>query len=312
MRQLHVFHVLDVLNARTVLMCVLSIAVVLLGACARQPNTIGIASESPKGEVVEYDYFYDPFAMLGLLNTEVIETGAFSAYHVSFPVELEAEWVARQRIMWPAWYASGNKEEKTSAVGMRCKPGGGFTISVIVPQEVDEKGVKVILLSTRLERAYTLKGDRIPDFDPEAFRKRTEYRQAFIAKFGKEVSRYERDTELNLEVRNWTVYETPGGHMRSPWSLGVFRGVHRRSPRETLGQQFLDGSAMMLTPSIEGMAVSWAVDFARAVNRTAQGKCAGFHGACYGWKPAQFALKAERYCALHPQTTNALWKSGGK
>ena len=210
-------------------------------AFARSSETLHdfrLIGSSPVERKVEFR----PLAFAGLELTDNIKSGNFVCFSWNYPETVEAfsEW-DRLRISFQAHVVGEDGSEYVThalfagVIGNIPAPRYGGVVEGISGPRSDLKGVT---LTTELDKAYTLLGKEIPEFDPEKW-ENGEYRRSFVLKYGTTLSETPVSELVKNEVMNWNVYETKIGLVASPWNEDQVRKLAVINPQDTFLQKLV-------------------------------------------------------------------------
>lgn len=211
------------------------IAVLLLivalatSGCSTTSNSVSLKGEQG---VVERKITIDPVVFAGIPLTHDIVSGNFEAYLAAYPDTDEA--LAEYdpfRVSYPCYAvdASGRKYTAHALfagyVGMRVS-----AIVIVEGLQTSRDDVRIVWLSTRIKKAFSLSGSEITVFDADQFRKSSEYRQAFVSTHGTPVTSLAKVRDMDRAIKSWTVYDTKVGQIASPLSIEQVRMLAGKNP----------------------------------------------------------------------------------
>ncbi len=194
---------------------VVFLALVLTG-CAT-PNTIRL-TDGKESKTVIREVGIDPVMLTGLPWSDNLQQGNFVTVLGNFPPSPEswAEWDPL-RIRYQAHAIGADGREYVAhalfAGYIECVPRLFVFVEGLQNPDTD---VKVVILSTLLDRAYTLEGKQIEKFDAGAFQSDASYRKEMILRGGTVLKTTRHIGGMEEAFGNWSVYNTKSGLIATP------------------------------------------------------------------------------------------------
>lgn len=192
------------------------VAFALVG-CAT-PNTIRLTDGKGSKEAVVREVGIDPVMLTGLPWSENLKQGNFVTVLGNFPLSPEswAEWDPL-RIRYQAHAIGADGREYTAhalfAGYIECAPRLFVFVEGLKNPDAD---VKVVTLSTLLDRAYALDGKQIANFEVGKFQSDALYRKEMILREGTALNTSRHIGGMEEAFGNWSVYETKSGQIATP------------------------------------------------------------------------------------------------
>ncbi len=216
---------------------------------------------------VEWKVDFDLLTTVGMKLSPDIRSGNFTCFSWNYPMTVEtlAEF-GRLRVCYQSHVVGTDGTEYVShalfagVAGEIPAPRYGGVVEGILSPRSDLKGVT---LTTKLNRAYTLMGERIKEFDPEKWQD-GEYRRAFVLKYGTPLSETPVSELVKNEIMNWYVYETRIGLVASPWNEEQVLEVAKIISQDTFFQKLVGVGNFRLSLSPIGSALGAVLDVRRA------------------------------------------------
>ncbi len=289
--------------------CVLLFLVLTLTGCAT-PNTIRLMDGGKDGRVVR-EIGIDPVMFSGLPWSDDLKQGNFVTLLGNFPQTPEsyAEWDPL-RIRYQAHAVGTDGKEYVAhalfAGYIQCQPRFFVFVEGLRKPTSD---VKVVTLSTLLDRAYGLDGRPIKTFDRGKFQSDAKYRQELVSREGTALTAVRQIGGMERAFENWTVYQTKSGLIATPLDPQRVRFLSGINPQysywekvvgTTRGAVSLDYIGTSLNLVIEliqaGSADSKGFDYASVMSRKQQGYNLVFMEALRteGQRSCMTAIAAER------------------
>lgn len=234
-----------------------------------------------KGGAVVRDVTYDPVMLSGLMWTKDLQAGNFVTIQTTFPetAEAYAEFEAFVRVRYQA-HAIGEDGREYVANSLfagfeGCQP---RYITIVEGLKEIKGDVKIVNLSTLLDRAYTAFGTEIPGFDPAKFQTDAAYRKEFVLREGTALNVVRPMTGMQRAFENWTIYTTQKGELITPLDEKKVDYLKRINPMYSGWEKF-KGTARLAIP-LPPDAVMIAVSLMFDVIESQQAKSAGWdHGS---------------------------------
>ncbi|NTW30238.1 MAG: hypothetical protein HGA33_03095, partial [Candidatus Moranbacteria bacterium] len=199
-----------------------------LGGCGTMaPNVVTLkddgknASGQVLAPVLETKISIDPVALAGIPLTNDIRSGNFIALLAAFPDTDEA--LAEYdpfRVSYPCYAvdASGKSYPAHALfagyVGMRVS-----AVVLVEGLKTPRQDVRIVWLSTRVRKAFTLTGTEVAGFDSKRFKNSSEFRQEFTMANGTVSTSLKSVSGMDRAIASWRVYETKAGTIASPFTL---------------------------------------------------------------------------------------------
>lgn len=258
---------------------VLTLALLLAG-CATTPNVIRLTDGQGTGIKVVREVDIDPTMLTGLPWTEAVRKGQFIALYGNFPMTAEswAEWDPL-RIRYQAHAVGRDGREYTAhavfAGYIECLP----RLFVLVEGlESPTTEVKAIVLSTLLDRGYTLRGEEVSGFDAGKFQTDAKFRRELVWREGTPLSGIRPVTKLHESIlANWSVYNTKGGQIVSPLRVEQLKFLAGINPQYSYWEKVIGTARVGMSLDYVGTSVGLALDLIMAN----QAKTVGFDHASF-------------------------------
>lgn len=192
------------------------VVALLLAGCATTPMVLRLTDGDNQRVVRELPI--DPVMFAGLPWNDTLARGNYFAVLGTFPETQAAlaEWDPL-RVRHQA-YASGADGTEYVAHALfagfiACVP---RYIILIEGLTRPETGVKVVTLSTLVDRAYTAQGEEIAGFKAGDFQSSASYRREFTQASGSEVTMLRPVPDMAQAIAGWSLYDTKLGRLATP------------------------------------------------------------------------------------------------
>lgn len=291
------------------IMTLVLVALALAG-CATS-NAIRLTDGKGNQQKVVREIGIDPVMFAGLPWTKDLKEGNFVTVLGNFPQTPEsyAEWDPL-RISYQAHAVGEDGREYVAhalfAGYIQCQP--RFFVFVEGLKE-PMATVKVVTLSTLLDRAYTLDGQQIKGFEAGKFQSDAHYRKKFILREGMALNATQYIEGMDRAFDSWTVYNTKSGQIAVPLEPEKVKFLSGINPQYSYWEKFrgttsgavsLDYISTSLNLTVElmfaGSAPSKGFDYEAVMSRKQQGYNLAYMEALRdeGQRSCSAAMAAER------------------
>ena len=224
---------------------------------------------------------FRPLASAGILFSDNIKSGNFTGFTWNYPmtesscsefgglkglkISYQAHVVGEDGSEYVSWALFAGIHGKNNPA-----PRYGGVVEGILGQKT---GLKGVTLSTKLNRAYTLFGKEISEFEPDKW-KEGEYRRSFVLKYGTPLSETNISEIVKKEIMGWYVYKTKIGLIVSPWPKELMEKVEilaNINPRYTFIDTLADVGNFRADISPIQTASSAILDVVHTIGAKSQG-----------------------------------------
>ncbi|NTV54883.1 MAG: hypothetical protein HGA16_00055 [Candidatus Moranbacteria bacterium] len=259
---------------RSVWYCLLLLVLLAADAKAGGSETLRDFRQAGSAQPSERKEDFKPLAFAGVALTGEIKAGNFTCFSWNFPETPEAlaEWDPL-RVSYQAHVVGADGKEYVShalfagIAGSYPAPRYAGVVEGITSARPDLKGVT---LSTKLQKAYTLSGVEIREFDPEKWAD-GEYRRAFVLRYGTPLSDTPVTDLVKSEIAHWNVYQTTIGLVASPWDESQVRKLAEMNPRYSFFGKLVDVGNFRVSLSMIATASGAALDVLSAIGAKSTG-----------------------------------------
>ncbi len=250
------------------------VAALFLVGCATAPNVINL-TDGKAGPQVIRTFQVDPVMLSGLSWSEDLKHGNFVTVLGRFPTTAAsyAEWDPL-RIRYQAHAVSSDGTEYTAqAVFAGLPPCAMAPVLFIFVEGLQkpEAEVKVITLSTLVDRAYTPDGQEVKGFDPARFQTSAMYRQEFTIQHGTALTALREVGDMSRAFANWSLYKTPGGVMISPLEPAQVKYLSGINPQYGYWEKLLGTARGSVHMDLVATAIGTGFDLIYAASAPSKG-----------------------------------------
>lgn len=243
-----------------------------LAGCAT-PNTIRLTDGKGKTQTVVREVGIDPVMLTGLPWSEDLKQGNFLTLLGNFPQTPEnwAEWDPL-RIRYQAHAVGRDGREYTAhalfAGYIECAPRLFVFVEGLKNPDAD---VKVIILSTLLDRAYTLEGKQVEKFEAGPFQSDALYRKEMILRDGTALDTSRHIGGMEEAFANWSVYNTKSGQIATPLESEKIKFLAGINPQYSYWEKVVGTSGGAISIDYISTTVGIVFDLISAGSAKSQG-----------------------------------------
>lgn len=249
------------------------VATLLIAGCATAPNAIRLTDGS--SEKVVRSISIDPVMFSGMPWTSDLKHGNFVTVLGRFPQTQEAyaEWDPL-RIRYQAHAVSTSGTEYVAhAMFAGFPPCSQIPVSIIFVEGLKRPTaeVKVITLSTLLDRAYRPDGTEIKGFEAAKFQTSAAYRRDFVLANGGQLASLRQIADVDQAFRAWSVYKTPSGEIITPLEPQKVKYLSGINPQYSYWEKVIGTTRASVSPDLMATAIGFAFDLIYASSAKSQG-----------------------------------------
>ena len=250
------------------------VVALLLVGCATAPNVIHL-TDGGAGQQVVRTFQLDPVMLSGLSWSDDLKRGNFVTVLGKFPTTAAsyAEWDPL-RIRYQAHAVSADGTEYTAqAVFAGLPPCATAPVLFIFVEGLQkpEAEVKVITLSTLVDRAYTPDGQEIKGFEPARFQTSAMYRKEFALQNGMALTALRQVGDMSRVFANWSLYKTPGGVIITPLDQTQVKYLSGINPQYGYWEKLLGTARGSVQMDLVATAIGVGFDVISAASAPSKG-----------------------------------------
>lgn len=227
----------------TYLRGLLVLLVTLSGCGTMSPNSVTLKSDAKSSSTPQPETVIaiDPVALAGIPLSDDIRSGNFIALLAAFPDTDEA--VAEYdpfRVSYPCYAvdASGRSYPAHALfagyVGMRVS-----AVVLVEGLKVPRQDVRIVWLSTRVRKAFTLTGTETVGFDAKRFQSSSVFREEFTMVNGTASTSLKIVSGMDRAIASWRVYETKAGTIASPFTMDQIQFLAGKNPMYSFREKLI-------------------------------------------------------------------------
>lgn len=242
-----------------------------LTGCAT-PNTIRLMDGGKDGKIVR-EVGIDPVMFAGLPWSDNLKDGNFVVVLGNFPQTPEsyAEWDPL-RIRYQAHAIGADGREYVAhavfAGYIQCHPRFFIFVEGLRKPATD---VKVVTLSTLLDRGFTAEGKPIKGFDAAKFQSDAKYRRELVSREGTALTAVRQINGMERAFDYWTVYQTKSGQIAVPLDPEKVKFLSGINPQYAYWEKVVGTTKGSVSPDYVGTALGVVFDLIQAGSANSKG-----------------------------------------
>src|SRR6185369_10453834 len=145
------------------------------------------------------------------------------------------------------------------------------TIIFVEGMKMPTSEVRVITLSTLLDRAYAPDGKELKRFEAAKFQTSAAYRKEFILANGGQLSRLRQIVDVDQAFKGWHVYKTPSGEIITPLEPAKVKHLAGINPQYSYWEKVIGTTRGAVSPDLIATAMGVGFDLLNATSAKSQG-----------------------------------------